>query len=80
MVFIGLLNGTLATLFFLVILEVVGLAGFPTACGISLAIGGVSCTLGSPMAGKACIAHLHAHAILDVISCLIGFFLLKNVK
>lgn len=58
MIFIGLLNGTMATLFFLVTLEVVGLTGFPTACGINLAISGVSCTLGPPMAGKDCMAYL----------------------
>jgi MFS family permease len=51
MVFIGLLNGTMTNLFFLVTLEVVGLAGYPTACGINLAICGLSYTTGPPLAG-----------------------------
>ncbi len=51
MVFIGLLNGMMANLYYLVILEVVGLAGYPTACGMNLAICGISYTIGSPLAG-----------------------------
>jgi MFS family permease len=51
MVLIGLLNGIMAGLFFLIILEVVGLDAFPTACGINLAICGVSYTTGPPLAG-----------------------------
>ncbi|XP_028408308.1 monocarboxylate transporter 4-like [Dendronephthya gigantea] len=51
MILIGLLNGIMANLFFLVILEVVGLAGYPAACGINLAMCSVSYTTGPPLAG-----------------------------
>ena len=51
MILIGLLNGMMANLFFLVILEVVGLTGYPAACGINLAMCSVSYTTGPPLAG-----------------------------
>ena len=74
MVLIGLLNGTMANLFFLVTLEVVGLAGYPAACGINLAICGIAATLGPPMTGnvlESILQTVYQYNILHLITLII---------
>lgn len=51
MIVVGLINGVMAGLFFLVTLEVVGFQSYATTCGLNLAVCGLAYTIGAPLAG-----------------------------
>ena len=51
MALIGFLQGVAANMFYIVTLEIVGVASYPTVCGFFISLCAISWTIGPPLAG-----------------------------